>query len=72
MIIFTIQKKELLRSLDQIKVHIKPSKRIFGVTQFIFLKNKLTIRIIGSEVVFPCKHEGEGQFVMYLADFMTA
>ena len=69
MILFTLQKKELLKSLDQIKIHIKPSKRIYEVTQFIFLKNKLTIRIVGSEVIIPCKHEGQGQFEMYLADF---
>lgn len=42
------------------------------MTKFIFLKNKLTIRIVGSEVILNCKHEGEGQFEMYLADFYEA
>lgn len=72
MILFTLQKKELLRSLDQIKVHIKPSRRIHQVTKFIFLNNKLTIRIVGTEAILPCKHEGDGQFEMYLSDFYQA
>jgi len=53
MILFNLQKKELVRGLDQIKIHIKPSKRIYEVTKFIFLNNKLTIRIVGSEVIIP-------------------
>ena len=72
MILFTLEKQELLKSLDQIKVHIKPFKRIYEVTKFIFLKNKFTIRIVGSEVTLPCKHEGGGQFEMYLTDFYEA
>jgi hypothetical protein len=32
----------------------------------------LTIRIVGSEVILPCKHEGAGQFEMYLTDFYEA
>ena len=72
MILFKLQKKELLRGLDQIKIHIKPSKRIYEVTKFIFLNNKLTIRIVGSEVIIPCNHEGGGQFEMYLTDFYEA
>ena len=72
MILFKLQKKELVRGLDQIKIHIKPSKRIYEVTKFIFLNNKLTIRIVGSEVIIPCNHEGGGQFEMYLSDFYEA
>ena len=72
MILFNLQKKELVRGLDQIKIHIKPSKRIYEVTKFIFLNNKLTIRIVGSEVIIPCNHEGGGQFEMYLSDFYEA
>lgn len=72
MVIFHVEKKQLLDALKQVKIFVKGKYRLSVQASMKLDVGRLTITIPGTQVYVPCRNEGLATFTIYFLDFYEA
>ena len=72
MVIFHVEKKQLLEALKQLKIFVKGKYRLSVRASMTIDAGRLTITIPGTQVYVPCRNEGLATFTIYFLDFYEA